>query len=226
MGHVILSGGGNEKQTKELDKFFISILPKTRRILYIPVAMPPKLHTFEECFRWFRKAMNVFGVQDITMVTNLEGITSSQLKKYSAVYIGGGNTFYLLKKIKETYFSKKLLNYLEEGGIIYGGSAGAAILGKEIGTARFGTDADKNEVHLKNRHGLDIARGFSIACHYTDADDRRIFTYVRRNRIEVIALPEETGLHIHKDKIRVIGTKPAYLFGAASKKKIAVNASF
>ncbi|MCL5874529.1 MAG: hypothetical protein M1161_04230 [Candidatus Thermoplasmatota archaeon] len=43
------------------------------------------------------------------------------------------------------------MNTLPSGG----GSAGAIILGKDIGTAYFGGDADKNEVGLKDLKGLD-----------------------------------------------------------------------
>ena len=226
MGHIILSGEGDGKQTKKLDEFFVSLLPKAKNVLYIPIAMPQELHTYKECLVWFRSTMKALGVHDITMATNLEDMEYHQLKDYAAVYIGGGNTFYLWKKVKEAQFDKKLDRYIKDGGVVYGGSAGAIIIGKDIGTAKFGGDADKNKVRLRNFRSMDLARELSIQCHYTKAYEKQILEYVKKNGMDVVSLPKETGLHIHKNKIRVIGTKPAYLFGATSKKKIAVNASF
>jgi len=49
------------------------------------------------------------------------------LQKYDTVYIGGGDTFKLLKLIRESGFDEKLLRYYKSGGAIYGGSAGAII---------------------------------------------------------------------------------------------------
>ena len=50
------------------------------------------------------------------------------MANYSAIFIGGGNTFKLLKGIKDRGAFSKLKDFINNNGIIFGGSAGAIIL--------------------------------------------------------------------------------------------------
>jgi dipeptidase E len=223
---LILSGGGNARQTKKLDRFFVSIIPKSRRMLYIPIAMSEKSHTFGSCFDWIRKAFNVLKFKKIDMWTDLANRDYKYLKKYGAVYIGGGNTFSLLHDLSKSGFYKTLKKYIKKGGIVYGGSAGAIILGKDIRTAYFGNCSDKNLVNLKNFKGLNLVRGYSIQCHYTFKDDKKMFRYVKKYRINLIGLPENTGLYVKNKKIKVIGSGNAYIFSEKDKTKKNLNTAF
>jgi len=71
---------------------------------------------------------------DRYLVSLREEIKSYQhhFKTIETIYIGGGNTFKLLKELKESGFDKELLKFIKEGKPVYGGSAGALILGKNI----------------------------------------------------------------------------------------------
>ena len=94
---LLLSGGGDPEQIKALDEYFADYV-KDDKILYIPVAM--EKIPYNECEKWFRETYARYNLNDIEMQTDLKKIKS--LGEYKAIFIGGGNTFKLLKEIKES----------------------------------------------------------------------------------------------------------------------------
>ena len=204
MAKLFLSGGGDAKQTMTLDDMFISSIPRSKKMLYIPVAMPEKHHTFGECFDWFKNAMLLHKLDTLDMWTTLNNKKYSELSAYDAVYIGGGNTFLLLDIVRRSGFDKLLRRYIQSKGVIYGGSAGAIIMGKDIRLAGFGDDADKNMVGLKRFDGLNLVNGYSIRCHYTAKDDIKMKAYIRKTGINTIALKEDAGVIVENSKIEPV----------------------
>jgi dipeptidase E len=93
---------------------------------------------------------------------------------------------------------------------VYGGSAGAILLGRDIDTARH---VDPNTPALTDTSGLDLALGYAIWCHYREDDAPRVRDHVRETGNEVIALSERSGLIRDGNTMRVAGYEPATLFG-------------
>ena len=212
-GKLFLSGGGDEKQTFEVDEIFLKSINK---ILYIPLAW--KNDDFESCLKWFRNAMLQHKKVKLKMLTNLtKKIT---LKDYDAIYIGGGNTFKLLKKIRESEFDKELLDYYDDGGIIYGGSAGAIIFGRDIRTALMCKDADVNEVNLKDTRGFNLAANFDIQCHFEDNQLKEHKDVVNKTNFNIIAIPEESALLIENGQLKAVGPKPLTIITKKRVRKV------
>jgi len=122
----------------------------------------------------------------------------SGLQQYTAIFIGGGNTFKLLKEIKDSRFDEKLLEYLNHGGFVYGGSAGAIIFGKTIKSAEY---ADINNVGLTDLSGFNLIGGKDIFCHYSANDNEFIKNYDN----DLYILYEESGLFVEHNKIKSVG---------------------
>jgi dipeptidase E len=193
---LILSGGGNSEDVVPIDKLFKNQIDIKKTVLYIPVAMEPSMFTYDECFEWFRNTYNNYGITNIELCTDLYSAVLSN--KYTAVFIGGGNTFKLLKEIKDSHFDSKLIEYLKRGGLLYGGSAGAIICGKTIKAA---LHLDKNNVGITNLDGLNLLNGADVYCHYSvEADD-----FIRNYNGNLFALYEESGLFIQNKVISSIG---------------------
>ncbi len=222
MGRLILSGGGDSEQTLTIDKEFVSFLNTTEPLLYIPIAMDANSIPYESCFEWINSVFNPLGIEKISMWTekDLKGKRVNDLVRFSAVYIGGGNTYSLLKDLHETGFSEVLTEYVENGGIVYGSSAGAIIFGNNIRTC---SHNDRNDVGLDSFNGLDFVKEYSIWCHYNREEDHLIHNFVIQNDNPVIALPEETALIVEGDHLKVIGSKPAYIFNGSSENVILPN---
>lgn len=145
---------------------------------------------YEACYDWIISALTPLSDNflDIVMKTNLSEISVSFLKDFRAVYIGGGNTYKLLDEVRKSGFDKLIIDFLSKGGIVYGGSAGAIIFGKDISIV---SEEKDREI---STHGLDLLNGFAIRCHYTPKDDFLINKFVKDTQIPVIAIAEGSGL--------------------------------
>jgi len=199
-GKLFLSGGGNEKQTLKFDEEFLRGIKK---ILYVPIAW--KDDDFESCRKWFTNAMRQHKKVDIDMLTDLTKLPN--LEHYDAVYIGGGNTFKLLKSIKESGFDRKLFEYYNNGGTVYGGSAGAIIWGRDIDIALICDDVDSNDVNLKDTKGFNEIKGYDIQCHYNNSQLEEHKEFIKKTKRKVVAIPEESALLVENGEYKVIGLK-------------------
>ncbi len=198
---IFLAGGGSEKDSLVIDKAFSDSIGHKKKILYVPIAM--ETDDYSGCLNWIKSTFSVFQITDIEMVTNLNLIRNID----NAVYIGGGNTFKLLKEIRKTGFDKKLKEHAENNGIIYGGSAGAIIMGKNILTT-----SDSNDVGLTDFNGLDLINGFSVWCHYKNRQKKSVLDFIRKNKTPVIALTEKSGVLFYGKSLTSFGSVPALVF--------------
>ena len=202
---LLLSGGGDPDCVVHMDEFFVSQVDLDKTVLYVPVAWEDD-PTYNKCLEWFVKTYQPYGIKHIEMCTDLNTVTD--LSQYSVVFIGGGNTFKLLKEIKDSQFDKKLTDYLDGGGFVYGGSAGSIIFGKDILPTTYG---DENSVGLEDSRGLNLVKGFNICCHYGDGGEDN--TNYKRDRIKeysepsdvTIALPENCAVYIEDESITFLG---------------------
>ena len=207
---LYLSGGGSGEDTIELDKKFASAIDKSKTLLYIPIAMDKNIHTYPECFKWLSKTFSPLGIHQIEIWTEreLRKKAEVELERFSGVYIGGGNTFYLLKELRDSGFLPKLEKLIRNNIPVYGGSAGAIIHGKSIIPA---LSADSNEVKLKDFSAMNLVRGYDLWCHYEPSMDKEIQQYKKKYGLKIIALPENCGLYVTDKNIEVVGSGSAYL---------------
>ena len=123
--------------------------------------------------------------------------------QFSGIYIGGGNTYKLLKEFKEFGTFDILSSLAKKGLSIYGGSAGAIILAKTIIPAGF---LDENKVELTDLSALYLVQGYDMWCHYTGVEDSSIKEYMERfNLQKIIVIPENAGLVVSESCIDEVG---------------------
>ena len=143
---------------------------------------------------------------------------------------GGGadcQTVEARKRLNEIKMSKafeKIMEYLTLDSIVFGGSAGVIIFGKDLEACRLD---DVNKVELTETQGFDVLNGISILCHYTNRNvekhkETTEYLLTMSKHKKIIALPEETTLFINGNIIEIIGSKPYYYFenGRRMKKEI------
>lgn len=218
MGRLFLSGGGIEVQSKELHKLFVKGLDDRKSLLYLPHAqnvMDPNV------LKSMKRIFNPLGILNITICTSIKDKKVEDLLAYSAVFIAGGNTFQLLKELKRSGFDKVLKRYISVGGIIFGESAGAIILGYDILLCNY---IDRNEVQLNQFQALNLMSGNSIICHYEGGrEEKWIREYMDKHQQPVIAIPELTGIILSDRQIQVIGYEPVTIFQQDKKRIISSN---
>lgn len=105
-----------------------------------------------------------FNIEEI----DIEGKKEKQLMKLlglkDIIFVEGGNTFFLLKCMRESGFEKVMKKLLKQGKVYIGASAGSIVVGRTIKTAGW-KDSNKNTVGLKNLKGLNFVP-FDIFVHY------------------------------------------------------------
>ena len=220
---IYLSGGGNEKQSFPLDKFFFDTFPKNGSFLYIPVALRGN-KLYPTAHIWMKSILEIHERNDIQFETadDLSKYRLEDLKNFDAIYIGGGNTWSLMQELMDSDFSQELISYIKNGGVVYGGSAGAIVLGKNIDT-----HDDENKINLKDTSGFNFLSDYSVACHYTDKQSDRFKDWAISHKSPILCLPEETGLMFGNDSILCVGTKPCVIYLADGiKKEIQSGMSF
>ena len=215
---LILSGGGDGNQVKESYELFAKEL-NGGKVLYIPLAW--NNGNMENCINWLRGELAPFGVNDIEDVLRPEDITKERLSKVKGVFIGGGNTFKLLKMLKETDAYKNLKEYIDNEGLLMGGSAGALIFGKSIDTCLKDElcvrGNDENLVGLEDTQGFDAIKGYSLFVHYRRKPEENDITQKKVDKLvkaghKLICLPEETSICVFGNKLSVIGKRPAEIY--------------
>ena len=219
---LLLCGGGCGEQTKLTYEKLNQIIDQNRKILYVPLAMDEKDYPYDGCLKWIYEELSIVKHSGIEMVRTFEELANTDYSNYGCIFIGGGNTYKLLKGLKDSESIKKIEQYLNQDGIIVGSSAGSVIFGKDIDIIK---PMDPNKVDLKDTLGFNKLNNISIFPHYknyklklTDKENKDrmdVFTnyiidYSLRTG-KVYAIPEEDSIYFDGDKIEILGNFPYYI---------------
>lgn len=218
---LILNGGGEGNQVKSARMLLNSLIDHSKKILYIPLAWPNS--DYDSCLEFMTGELFDVECAGIEMIKSGEEIVNKNLSDYACIYIGGGNTYKLLSELKISGAFDKIKDYLiNEDGIVYGGSAGAIIFGKDLDSCN--TD-DNNEVGLIDNTGFDMINGYSLLCHYTSRNEER--TLLSKNYLlelsktkSIYAIPEEDTIFVNDGNIEFLGNRPYYEFINGNEIKI------
>ncbi len=214
MVKLVISWWGGHNDSKKIDDTYKGML-KGKRILYIPRAMYPE--KYASCYEWIQNIFPINEWYNIDCLSEKEYLEHEKKYNisYDGIYLWWGNTYRLLKLVKETWFSQVIKQFLEENKPIYWGSAWAIIMGNGINTA-----ADMNVVKLSldETKGFNVCKWYSLVCHCDDKESDEIIDYVQHYQIPVIALPEWTWLIYDNDIYSIQWEKSAYLFSVSWEK--------
>ena len=110
-----------------------------------------------------------------------------------AIYISGGNTFRTLERLKKCGFDQAIINYVNNGVIYIGGSAGAHIASKNVEHV---LAFDDNETKVANFEGLGLFDGI-IFCHFTEERKPYFQEAQSKSKYKVYKLTNDESLLIH-----------------------------
>ena len=193
---LLLTSAGFENQ--KIAKKFLELLNKPIsevKVVFIPTAArtPEEVEYIKKA----KKEIIVTGVKSKNIKTlNLDHpVDYTEVRGFDAIYVCGGNTFFLLKKVKESGFDKILKEFLEEGKLYVGVSAGSIIVGPDIEIAGWGSEADINDIELKDLKGLNFT-SLAVYPHYKVRLKKEIENYRKRVAYEVVTLTDRQALLI------------------------------
>lgn len=169
------------------------------KLLYIPTATDGSLNDIN-------RAANELSFLSLdpanVSIYNLEyEMPLEELTKYEIIYVGGGNTFYLLERFRETGFLEKLKTAIYKGIPYIGLSAGSIIAGPTIQTAY---PFDKNVVEMTDFTGMNLIDKIIIP-HYHEDRMEIVNSYKKTFPFEIITLNNYQALLVTDDRLEIIG---------------------
>lgn len=206
---LFLCGGGSGKQIEKALNEFSLIIDKSKPILYVPLAMSKE--KYDSCYLWFQEEIKNINIDKFEMVKSAFELSEKNFHDYSALFIGGGNTYKLLAEIKQYGNYEKIVNYLNNDGLIFGSSAGAIIFGKDINSCLLD---DENNINLKDTAGFNLLNDYSILCHLTKNNLEKNYPYLKEysQTTKVIYLPEEDVIELDNAGTKILGNKNYVVF--------------
>ena len=124
-------------------------------------------------------------------------------KDKNIIQVEGGNTFYLLKAIRETGFSKILKEFLEEGKVYIGTSAGAYIMCPSIEVSNWNPDG-KDKFGLTDFTALNYVP-FVLKVHYKEEQEERVREGIKTLKYPIRILRDEQGIIAEDGKFTFMG---------------------
>ncbi len=180
--------------------------PNKTNIAFIPTAADP----YDD--KWFieadRKKLKELGFSVIEV--DLKNKTKEELfnilKDMDVVYVAGGNSFYLLEKVKESGFDDVIKRLLDKGVVYAGSSAGAVIACQTIEPIKLLDDPSKAP-NLKSYQGLGLV-DFIVLPHYGKEKYQEKFSkiisdYGEKN-FKFVPITDEQSIVVENNNYKII----------------------
>jgi dipeptidase E len=190
-----------------------NLLINKKNVIFIPYARPSGITHNEYtkiAYKRFKKMnYNLIGIQEYKN-------PKDAFEEIEAIFIGGGNTFVLLKELYETGIMDNIRKCVKKGIPYIGTSAGSNVACKSIMTTN-----DMPIVYPPSFNALNLV-SFNINPHYIDPDpnsdhmgetrDTRIKEFHYHNKGYVVGLREGAMLHVKNNDIILKGNTGARIF--------------
>jgi len=182
-------------------------------ILFIPYARPGGI-TYDAYTEAAASAFKKIG-KEVKGIHKFENCKSA-VHEAKAIFVGGGNTFLLVKTLYEKQLISVIKKEVEKGTLYLGTSAGSNICGPTMKTTN-----DMPIVYPPSFETLGLI-GFNINPHYLDPDpgskhkgetrETRIKEFHQFNDVPVLGLREGSWLEVKGEEIILKGDLSARLF--------------
>ena len=138
---------------------------------------------------------------------DIEGKTKQEIRDFfkdkNVIHIEGGNTFYLLKAIRETGFAAILRELLDEGKVYIGTSAGSYIMCPTIEVSDWDTTG-KGRFDVTDFAALSYVP-FVLKVHYRDEDEQKVREDMKTLKYPLRILRDGQGIVAEDGKYTFIG---------------------
>jgi len=190
-------------ENSKIGERFLKLIDKPiseTKVLFIPTAARTK----EELFYVDKSKEELIdiGVLEKNIINfNLDrNLNNEELNSIDVIYVCGGNTFYLLHKLKESNFDIFVKDLINKGVVYVGASAGSIILGPDI---KFTASPDKNDINLQDTKGLNLV-DVAISPHYCKEEEKMVEAWKEKADCEILPLTDNQALLVVGDKSRII----------------------
>lgn len=127
-------------------------------------------------------------------------LTDEEQNNIDAIYVCGGNTFYLLHKVRESGFGEVIKKLTGKGVVYVGASAGSMILGPDIGLT---AEPDQNDINLRDTAGLNLV-DVAISPHYLKEEEKMIEEWGNKADYKILPLTDNQALLATEGRTKII----------------------
>lgn len=191
---------------------FESIVSKTnvdrvtgKSVAFIPTAADVEEVTFfmdadRQAFENLGIAVDVLDLASMPLATLSQKIADNDF-----IFVGGGNTYYLLQRLKETGLDKVIVEAVQHGKLYIGTSAGSIIASPDIAYAELLENVDCAP-NLTNTQALNLTK-FSVLPHYNNepfVEPGEQVYQAFKDKIHLIPLSNHQALFVDHDTYRIL----------------------
>lgn len=232
-GYLVIVGG---VQTKEIVAEFVKLAGgENARIIVIPNAGSNPVYWSEVQVKEFSE---LGAKSDYLLFTRETADTDSNLKKMdwaNAVFFLGGDQSDLTRDMLGTKLLQKVYDIYNNGGVVGGSSAGAAVMSEVMITGNELLNKDSTSSFISIQKGnIETAKGFGFI--KSAIIDQHFLKRKRHNRLITlmcehpnllgIAIDESTGIVVNPDEtFEVIGNNQVLVYDPTEAKNIRTDKS-
>lgn len=204
---LVLYAGGHADQNETLDENLSYLLERRNpKFTYIPSSS----YQSELEFRDLIKQYSIYGIKKFMLFPidiNFDETFLNEVLSSDVIFLGGGNTYYFLKCLRQKKLIPKLKKFVQDGGVLAGLSAGAILMTPNIATAGYPDfDRDDNDVNLKSLSALRLVN-FEFFPHYKNSP-RYYNEMIHQSMLTkhpIYACPDGSGIIVNEDMVSFIG---------------------
>ena len=201
MTKLLLTSTGLANQN--ITNQFLQIIDKPvsqTKIIFVPTASrtDEELKSVQES----KKELLDLGIPKNNIKTlNLDkSVSFQEVEDFDVIYVCGGNTFYLLKKVRETGFDKVIIEFAKTDKIYFGVSAGSILVCPNIDIA---SPFDENDINLTDLTGLNLT-DVIVSPHYKNEEKTIIDDFKKKSQYKVVPLTDEQALLVIDGETKIV----------------------
>jgi cyanophycinase len=225
-GHLVIIGGG-DKTEYIIQKIINLAGGKDAKIFIIPNASSEPEESAKYSVDEF-KSLGCTNV-DYILFTRSDADKDSLLEKLSGatgIFFSGGDQSYLTRDMLGTALLKKVFQIYENGGVISGTSAGAAVMSEVMITGNELINKDSSEIFISiQKNNVEVKEGFGfiksafIDQHFIKRKrlNRSISVVLENPDLLGIGIDESTCIVVNPDEtFEVLGENQVMIFDATN----------
>ena len=152
-----------------------------------------------------RERMNEMGLSYTEI--DIEGSNEEELRKilagYDVVIVEGGNTFYLLKAIRESGFESVIKDLIDEGVVYIGTSAGSYVACPSIIMATW-SNRGFDKCGITDYSAMNLVP-FLIKAHYTSEGKEELEENTKDLQYQVRPITDDQAILVRDEEIEFLG---------------------
>lgn len=195
------------KENRKVDIELLKLFNKSKpSIAYIPSCSDLQRKYYIPKVEYY-KNLGVEQVQYFDLDKEYDEMAISDIFKFDAIHLSGGNTFYFLHLLRKRKLMDKLMTYAGDGGIIIGISAGSILSTKTVEIAGYGDDGDENLIGVEDMSALGLV-DFEFMPHWNGSVESlgQARNYAKLKNTIVYVCKDGDGIIVDdNNKIRTFG---------------------